>query len=152
MLRIISDITTGFLKHCFLSRTCHHPGFGFRVRISSVSHVCCVKGNQVSFKGPCSRDRVNWWQKGRPGLIALWQRDPVQTLFCRLGHEVQLVRKTALLSITQYLSVLTVLEEIVCTHEKDTHVHSVWRYSCLTRDMWQWITGSFSWIDDGGRY
>lgn len=27
--------------------TCHHPWF--RVRISSVSPVCCVKGDQVSF-------------------------------------------------------------------------------------------------------
>lgn len=48
------------------------------------------------------------------------------------AHEVLLVRKTALLSITQYLSVLTALEEIVCTHENNTHAHSVGTVSCLT--------------------
>lgn len=108
--------------------------------------LLCQRGPGEFLGAPgCIRDGMNWWQKERAGLIALWQRDPVQTRLCRLAREAQLVRKTVLLSITQHLSVLTVFSEIVCTHENDTHVHKCMNVfmlgPCVTRTL-SWLDGS----------
>lgn len=135
--RIIQTAGSGFEIFRDLNRRQSYLGW---------DQLCCVcYGTRWAFRAPplpIEGARASWWQKERAGPTAVWHRDPVQTLFCRLAHEARLVRKTALLSITQHLSVLTVLGEIVCTHESDTHVHNVWGHSCPTRDAWHRLSDS----------
>lgn len=79
-------------SHHFLLRA---PGFA---SAALIMFVVSKQGTQVSFFS-------HRWQTECPGLSALWQRDPVQTLLSGLGHEAQPVRKTALLSLAQHQSV-----------------------------------------------
>lgn len=85
--------------------------------------------------GPAEDRGSAWWQKERAGLVSVWQRDPVQTLFCSLRHEAQLVRKTALLSIRQYWSVWTVAEET------DACTQCMKVFMLQTRAMWPQVRG-----------
>lgn len=137
-------LATGFLTFRFLTLSS-----SLCAGLDQQRYSCLLlsKGTRWVLRGPWMHKRRSgdWWQKERAGLIALWQRDPVQTRLCRLAREAQLVRKTVLLSITQHLSVLTVFSEIVCTHENDTHVHKCMNVfmlgPCVTRTL-SWLDGS----------
>lgn len=148
-LKCFSVWTTSYVSLDFWSmklNAWHHHLSSVASELGSAMLAMFVVSKETRwvFRGPLEETAGTGDRKRDQCSFALWQRDPVQTLFCRLSHEVQLVRKTALHSKTQYLSVLTVLEEIVCTHEKDMHIRGVWRYSCLTRDPW-YISVFVSW-------